>query len=78
MEEKVYKSNRISLELLRQLKDAEMEIESLRDYQLRLKQRVQVYVPAKSDEIDKKLADYINSRQEMKYLRILFERHHQG
>lgn len=29
MEEKVYKSNKISLELLKQLKDAEMEISSL-------------------------------------------------
>ena len=29
MEEKVYKSNKISLELLRQLKDAELEISSL-------------------------------------------------
>ncbi len=29
MEEKVYKSNKISLELLKQLKDAEVEISSL-------------------------------------------------
>ena len=30
MEEKVYKSNKISLELLKQLKDAEVEIETLK------------------------------------------------
>ena len=30
MEEKVYKSNKISLELLTQLKNAEVEIETLR------------------------------------------------
>ena len=29
MEEKVYKSNKISLELLKQLKDAELEISTL-------------------------------------------------
>jgi len=29
MEEKVYKSNKISLELLKQLKDAEVEISTL-------------------------------------------------
>ena len=31
-EEKCYKSNQTSLELLRQLKDAEGEIETLRNY----------------------------------------------
>ena len=30
MEEKVYKSNKISLELLKQLKDAEIEIDCLK------------------------------------------------
>tara|TARA_B110000285_G_C14870159_1_gene488769 strand:- start:396 stop:593 length:198 start_codon:yes stop_codon:yes gene_type:complete len=30
MEEKVYKSNKISLELLKQLKEAEIEIETLK------------------------------------------------
>jgi hypothetical protein len=29
MEEKIYKSNKISLELLKQLKDAELEINTL-------------------------------------------------
>ena len=37
MEEKVYKSNKISLELLKQLKDAEIEIQSLQQYIVDLK-----------------------------------------
>jgi hypothetical protein len=37
MEEKVYKSNKISLELLKQLKDAESEISALQQYIIDLK-----------------------------------------
>ena len=37
MEEKVYKSNKISLELLKQLKDAEVEIQTLQQYIVDLK-----------------------------------------
>jgi hypothetical protein len=37
MEEKVYKSNKISLELLKQLKDAELEISALQQYIVDLK-----------------------------------------
>ena len=37
MEEKVYKSNRISLDVLKQLKDAEVEIASLQQYIIDLK-----------------------------------------
>jgi hypothetical protein len=52
MEEKVYKSNKISLELLKQLKDAEVEIETLKQYIVDLKQRISVYIPVKHDKID--------------------------
>jgi peptidoglycan hydrolase CwlO-like protein len=37
LEEKVYKANKTSLELLRQLKDAEVEIETLKNYIIDLK-----------------------------------------
>ena len=47
MEEKVYKSNKISLELLKQLKDAEMEIATLQQYIIDLKQNIAVYIPVK-------------------------------
>lgn len=49
MEEKVYKSNKISLELLKQLKDAEVEIETLKQYVVDIKQRNELYVPHKND-----------------------------
>jgi hypothetical protein len=49
MEEKVYKSNKISLELLKQLKDAEVEIATLQQYIVDLKQRIAVYIPIKDD-----------------------------
>ena len=61
MEEKVYKSNKISLELLKQLKDAEIEIDCLKQYIIDLKSRIAVYLPVKEDLIDKKLAEYINN-----------------
>jgi len=37
LEEKVYKANKTSLELLKQLKDAEVEIETLKQYIVDLK-----------------------------------------
>ena len=37
LEEKVYKANKTSLELLKQLKDAEKEIETLKQYIIDLK-----------------------------------------
>ena len=61
MEEKVYKSNKISLELLKQLKDAEVEIETLKQYIVDLKQRISVYIPVKNDKIDQRLALFINN-----------------
>jgi septal ring factor EnvC (AmiA/AmiB activator) len=61
LEEKVYKANKTSLELLRQLKDAELEIETLKAYIIELKQKIAVYIPAKDDAIDKKLAEFINN-----------------
>jgi chromosome segregation ATPase len=78
MEEKVYKSNKISLELLKQLKDAEVEIQSLQQYIVDLKQRIAVYIPMKDDAIDKKLAEYINNYPERAKLKIMFMRESEG
>ena len=78
MEEKVYKSNKISLELLKQLKDAEVEIGSLQQYIVDLKQRIAVYIPMKDDAIDKKLAEYINNYPESSKLKIMFMRETEG
>lgn len=61
LEDKVYRSNKVSLDLLEQLKDAEIEIESLKQYVMDLKSRIAVYIPVKDDQIDRRLAEYINN-----------------
>lgn len=49
LEEKVYKANKTSLELLKQLKDSEAEIEALKQYITDLKSRIAVYIPVRDD-----------------------------
>ena len=78
MEEKVYKSNKISLELLKQLKDAEVEISTLQQYIIDLKQRIAVYIPIKDDQTDRKLAEFINNYPERSKLKIMFMRESEG
>ena len=78
LEEKVYKANKTSLELLKQLKDAEVEIETLKQYIIDLKQRIAVYIPVKEDMVDKKLAEFINNYPERSKLKIMFMRESEG
>ena len=77
-EEKVEYATRKSLELLRQLKDSETEIETLKHYIIELKQRIAVYIPVKEDAIDRKLAEYINNYPERAKLKIMFMRESEG
>jgi hypothetical protein len=77
-EEKVEKATRRSLELLRQLKESETEIETLKHYIIELKQRIAVYIPVKDDAIDRKLAEYINNYPERAKLKIMFMRESEG
>ena len=78
LEDKVFKANKTSLELLKQLKEAENEVETLKAYILELKQRIAVYIPAKDDEVDKKLAEFINNYPERQKLKIMFLRESEG
>ena len=65
MEEKVYKSNKISLDLLKEIKRLEFEYG--------------FYYPAvKSDSIDIELARFINSNPERPALKSLFVRELEG
>jgi len=77
MEEKVYKSNKISLELLTQLKDAELELGQLpvviADYRSRY-----AYNPISSDAIDVTLSDFINLHPDRPHLKLLFKRVSEG
>lgn len=78
LEEKVFKANKTSLELLKQLKDAELELQQLKDQIIELKSKIAVYIPVKQDNIDKKLAEYINNYPERTKLKILFMRESSG
>jgi len=78
LEQKVHKANNTSLELLRQLKDAESEIDALKEYIIELKSRVAVYIPIKEDDVDKRLAEYINNYPDRSKLRIMFMRESEG
>ena len=55
------KANMTSLELLKELRNNECELENLKNYIIDLKSKVAVYIPVKGDAIDEKLADYINN-----------------
>lgn len=77
-EKKTYFANKSSLELLKQLKEAETEVETLKNYILDLKQRVAVYIPVKDDPVDKKLAEFINNYPDRNKLKIMFLRESEG
>ena len=74
----MYKANQTSLKLLKDLKDSETELESLKSYVVDLKSKVAIYVPAKDDPIDMKLADFINNYPDRQKLKIMFLREQEG
>lgn len=92
LESKFYKSQQTSLELLKQLKQVEFEneevlhetetlgqeIQTLRQYIIDLKSRIAVYIPVKNDQIDKRLAEYINNYPDRQKLKIMFMRESEG
>ena len=78
LEDKVYKSNKVALELLQSLKDAELEVETLKQYVMDLKSRIAVYIPVRDDLIDRRLAEYINNYPDRQKLKIMFMRESEG
>ena len=85
MEDKFFEAKKTSLELLKQLKEAEgdndkclEEIELLKAYIIDLKSRIAVYIPVKGDVIDKKIAEYINNYPDRQKLKIMFMRESDG
>ena len=78
VELKNYEANVNALDLLKQVKQAESENESLKAYILDLKQKVAIYVPVKNDPIDEHLAHYINNFPERHKLKIMFLRESEG
>ena len=78
LEDKVYSANKTSLELLVNLRDRELEVETLKSYIIDLKARIAVYIPVKDDPVDKKLAEYINNYPDRQKLKIMFMREQAG
>ena len=78
LEDKVYKSNKTALELLTNLRDREVEVETLKSYIIDLKARIAVYIPVKDCPTDKKLAEYINNYPDRQKLKIMFMRESEG
>ena len=78
LEAKYYETNQEQLEMLKQLKSHEAEIDNLRQYIIDLKSRIAVYIPVKGDIIDKKLAEYINNYPDRQKLKIMFMRESEG
>lgn len=72
MEEKIYKSEKINLELLKQLQDAEVEITCLEEKIASLQFRI--YFPIRSDPIDVKVAEYVNHHADRAKFKIMFKR----
>lgn len=66
------------MELLKQLKECEAEIDALKTYIIDLKSRIAVYIPVQHDSIDRKLAEYINNYPERAKLKIMFMRESEG
>ena len=85
LEDKFFEAKKTSLDLLKQLKEAELEgdamaeeVEMLKAYIIDLKSRIAVYIPVKGDTIDKKLAEYINNYPDRQKLKIMFMRESEG
>jgi hypothetical protein len=78
LEEKVFTANKTSLDLLKQIRQDEEEIESLKNHILELKARVAIYIPVKDDPVDIKMAEYLNNYPERTKLKIMFMREQKG
>ena len=52
LEKKVFSANKSSFDLLKQIRDNEIEIDALKVYVVDLKSKLTVYIPFKGDPID--------------------------
>ena len=64
--------------LTRELTVTREEIETYRSYITELKQKVAVYVPIKTDVVDKRIAEYINNYPDRSKLKVMFVREAEG
>lgn len=66
------------MKLLKDLKDSELELETLKSYIIDLKTKVAIYLPVKDDPVDKQLAEFINNYPDRAKLKVMFLRESQG
>ena len=78
LENRVYMTNQVSLQLLNQIRDQTEEIETIKVYCMDLKSKVSVYIPLKDDPVDVKLADFVNNYPDRNRLKIMFLRETAG
>ena len=78
LENRVFETNQVSLQLLTQIRDQTDEIETLKVYCMDLKAKVAVYIPIKDDGVDCRLADFINNYPDRNKLKIMFIRESKG
>jgi len=85
LEAKYLKAQQMSIDLLTNLKECElqldsgnMEIQTLKQYIIDLKSRIAVYIPVRGDLVDKRLAEYINNFPDRQKLKIMFMRESEG
>ena len=74
----MHETSQRSFALLKDLKEAEEEIDSLKAYVIDLKARVPDYVPASGDATDRVLADLLNKHAEKPKLKIIIMRQQPG
>ena len=78
LEQRVLSANNQSLDLLKRVRDLELESSTLKNYIIDLKARVAVYVPVKDDPVDLKVAEFINNYPDRNRLKIMFMRDSAG
>ena len=78
LEKRVFEANTQSLDLLKRVRDLEIENDTLKNYIIDLKARVAVYVPVRNDEVDMKVAQFINNYPDRNKLKIMFMRESAG
>lgn len=66
------------MDLLKRVRDLEVENDTLKNYIIDLKARVAIYVPIKDDPVDLKIAEFINNYPDRNKLKIMFMRESHG
>jgi hypothetical protein len=68
----------LNMDQMKLMHDKDIEYEKMLEYWTEIHRANYVYVPTKNDEIDKKLAEYINKSDIIKKSKCLFVREQEG